>query len=382
MTSESHKNLFLRLLVFASTLVAAFWGLAKFLGSSGPALDALALGQATSAVFGHVGGVPIHCQEPSGDSTCRKALVTDADEKGVLWLGNSQLHGINQYRDGDLPGPQLVAEHLLSSNLPFASISPPNASLTEHYAIYEWVRAATAIKTVIIGLCYDDTREQGLRPSIKSALADSQTQERLQKTEFGQHLLTRISKDLSPNEDTAALNETVQEKSELALNAWASEHIGFWERRPELRGELMAKLYRFRNQVFGIKPTSIRKKIPYRYQENLEALRALLEAAKEDDVNVILYNIPIRQDLSLPYEMKNYQAFQHDTSELASRYGSKWINLEAVVPSEYWGEKSSTSLREDVEVDFMHFQAPGHEILAKEILELLEVKELDSRDKL
>ena len=45
-----------------------------------------------------------------------------------------------------------------------------------------------------------------------------------------------MSKDLSPNEDTAALNETVQEKSELALNAWASKHIRFWERRPELRG--------------------------------------------------------------------------------------------------------------------------------------------------
>ena len=144
----------------------------------------------------------------------------------------------------------------------------------------------------------------------------------------------------------------------------------------------MAKLYRFRNQVFGIKPTSIRKKIPYRYQENLEALRALLEAAKEDDVNVILYNIPIRQDLSLPYDMSDYQAFQKDTSKLAADYGSRWVNLEAVVPSEYWGEKSATSLGEDVEVDFMHFQAPGHEILAREILGLLKNNELDLRDKL
>ena len=191
MTAEPHKNLLVRALLFTASSVTAFWGLMNFLGPSGPALDALALGQGTSAVFGHVGEVQIHCQEPSGDSTCRKALVTDADEKGVLWLGNSQLHGINQYRDGDLPGPQLVAEHLLSSNLPFASISPPNASLTEHYVIYEWMRATTAIETIVIGLCYDDTREQGLRPSIKSTLADAGLKKGFRKQSLVNNCLRR-----------------------------------------------------------------------------------------------------------------------------------------------------------------------------------------------
>ena len=42
-------------------------------------------------------------------------------------------------------------------------------------------------------------------------------------------------------------------------------------------------------------------------------------------------------------------------------------SLEDLVPNNFWGQKASTNLKKNLEVDFMHFQENGHTILAKKI---------------
>jgi hypothetical protein len=41
------------------------------------------------------------------------------------------------------------------------------------------------------------------------------------------------------------------------------------------------------------------------------------------------------------------------------------------VPGELWGTKASTTVEADEELDFMHFKAAGHEILAGRLAEIV-----------
>ena len=42
----------------------------------------------------------------------------------------------------------------------------------------------------------------------------------------------------------------------------------------------------------------------------------------------------------------------------------EFINLEKTVPNSLWGEKISTSVINQKEIDFMHFKSEGHDLLA------------------
>jgi hypothetical protein len=41
------------------------------------------------------------------------------------------------------------------------------------------------------------------------------------------------------------------------------------------------------------------------------------------------------------------------------------------VPAHFWASKDGTRLSEQAEIDFMHFQAGGHTLLANEVVEYL-----------
>ena len=49
----------------------------------------------------------------------------------------------------------------------------------------------------------------------------------------------------------------------------------------------------------------------------------------------------------------------------------QFYNFEKIVPGELWGYKGSTNLLEKREVDYMHFQYKGHQILADSLIKYL-----------
>ena len=55
--------------------------------------------------------------------------------------------------------------------------------------------------------------------------------------------------------------------------------------------------------------------------------------------------------------------------KVAEDYNVHMVNLEGLVPGELWGTKDSTSLDASPELDFMHFQAAGHKLLASKLYE-------------
>ena len=47
-----------------------------------------------------------------------------------------------------------------------------------------------------------------------------------------------------------------------------------------------------------------------------------------------------------------------------------FVNLENLVAANYWGHKGSTT-GSGTEIDFMHFQEPGHKLLADTVFKLI-----------
>lgn len=171
--------------------------------------------------------------------------------------------------------------------------------------------------------------------------------------------------------ETAGIANTLQERAERGLTMWLDKHSQLWQARPEIRGQLFLGLYRLRNTLFGIKPSSKRRMIPGRYRDNMAALTAILEAATQNGIKVVLYVAPLRGGVEIPYAAEEYSSFKSEVERLANRPGVVFSNLERLVPDELWGTKDATALGGEGELDFMHFKFGGHQLLAKRLEELV-----------
>lgn len=332
--------------------------------------DAAAMGAQTTVVMATYKGDPIHCSDQRDAQSCIDAARRRGATNSALWLGNSQLHAINQARPGDVSGARVLFDRMADYGLDLVTFSQPNANLQEHLILFEYLRTQLPIKLVLLPLVFDDTREDGIRagilPLVKAALAASPAA----NTSIG-HKLVRTASEVSESNDTAGISDTVQERVERYLNLQLEKASSLWSARAELRGRIMRRLYILRNTVFGITPNSKRKVIRSRYQDNMAALAAILNSAKAADIKVIMYVAPLRRDVEIPYVEDEYAQFKREAQALAKITGAVYADLEPIVPTQLWGSKDATSASGQPEIDFMHFQAGGHQILASQLAELV-----------
>ena len=134
-------------------------------------------------------------------------------------------------------------------------------------------------------------------------------------------------------------------------------------------------LYQLRNSVFGIKPSSVRRIIKGRYKRNMMALELILSSCIRNGIVPIPYIVPIRSDVEVPYDSEEYSMFVDDLLKIAHDKGVPLHDISEAVPALYWGSKDATGLGGEKELDFMHFQAGGHKILANRIEQLLTLSE-------
>jgi|GEM_PF-695479 len=361
------------------TLGVALALLAFFQPPTKQRTEDFALGPYTSSYRAEIEGHPIHCSTLPGGPRCVDAAQHRGHKQAVLWLGNSQVHGVNAYAPGQATASVHLFEHFRRQGVEVQTFSQANANLQEHYVLFEWLRPQLPLAGVVVGLCYDDTREGNLRGGISPALDQQPVREGLGTTAFGRALLERHDERATAGDDAAALDGTLQARSEGALTGWLTENSGLWRARMAARSRVYVSLFQLRNATFNITPTSKRPKIPARYRDNLDALSAFLERAQAVKIPVQLYIAPIRNDLPLPYDMDDYRAFKTDTRALADRFGARWTDLEGIVPTADWGEKGTTRLGGGGEVDFMHFKATGHAKLADRLKPLIEALVAPSR---
>lgn len=340
----------------------------KYIGRSTDFGDAATMGVQTVSIFASIGGYRIHCQGFSHAENCLEGIEARQAKNQIIWFGNSQLHAVNQYRQGEQNAPALLNVKLAQRGFDLVTFSQGNANLQEHYAMFEYLRSRIHLKQIILPVVFDDLREDGLREEIADLLRHEKFRNFLSESDFGRHLAAKYG----PREVQETPSLTPQDYVEAKLNDLLLKSFPIWAARPEMRGDIFVGLYRLRNSVFGITPNTKRKMIPGRYADNMAALEALLKSASKAGISVLMYVAPVGvNNGERPYVDAEYQRFKVEAEILAKRYGSKYRNLEDLILEALWGQKDSTSSTNAAELDFMHFTSAGHVVLADSIDKLL-----------
>lgn len=285
----------------------------------------------------------------------------------VILSGMSQMYAINDKTTGD----QTISEHLDDALRPRGArvfgLAAPNLSNEEELllllASVDGERTRPAVW--IFGLCFDKFRNVDLRPGYQRFL-----RERPELLRRWKHLAEgkagRCSKATDKMLDTSRTLMAAKTQDSDTLESRLRRETGavlpvVGERR-DLNAGLQLGSYLFRNWVFGIKPTSKRPVIPYRYDLNREFIELLVEEAAASDVRLLMYVIPLNPQSDNPYVPAEYQAFKDWAAELCRSRGIPFENFENVVPAAQWGEFNGGP-------DFKHFRGEGHRVVARAILE-------------
>ena len=339
------------------------------IASSAPDFETLALGDQTQSIYGSYDGDKIFCGSPAEVPECLGPAARRNLAKRVVWLGNSQLHAINQSRPGQVTAPVLLAQQLRPRGVEVQALSFPNASLAELYLGYRLERRAAPVDVLVVPLFLDDTREGSIRDVLRPVALTPDIRARLAAAPAGRAILAAL-----PPATEAQHDESRQARSENVITGWLERCCGFQTMREQARGQLAIFAFELRNTIFNVTAQSVRPVIANSYNFHLAAFDQLLADAAADGTHVIAYIPPLRQDVAPPYVPAEYARFKAATRALAERRGATWIDLDRVVPGPLWGTKTAPRLGGGVELDFMHFQAPGHVAVARALTPLIEAR--------
>lgn len=295
-------------------------------------------------------------------------LVNETNDSVLLFLGNSQSHSINQMKKNDCNYIELLAKKLPD---PCLALTFPNANLQEFLLTFDYVLTKVKIKKVFLPIFMDDLREDGIRDVFFSELLHDNYQI---------HYSSQIAKQINLNLKTSygsekkqgELKSTPQDKSEDFFNNYLNQKTSFWSMRETMRGNLFNWMYMLRNTIFGIRPETVRPMISENYLKNFSSLKSILDISQYNNIEVYLYIPPIRSDVPLPYDIYENEKFKIDLKRLVGNYSNvKLKDYSTIVPGIFWGYKDPTNFIDKREVDFMHFQYGGHQILADSIFNFI-----------
>lgn len=326
----------------------------------------LALGKDTLSVSENWGGKTFTAYSPKLIKELVEetlASVQQGKSSYWLWLGNSQLHAINQVKGGDHLAPYWARESLSCSDCTIPlGVSIPNANLQEFLLLSRYVERKLNIKGMIIELPFIGLREDGIRDEL-NALVDPPLEADLSRTPAGKDVVKSIGameskgSAVGSGQGVGTKNEDFQAKLESHLENEMGNRFPIWKQRSQMKTNFLVDLYFAKNWLFNIKPNTVRKVIAIRYDRNMRALEDILMRSKDEHVPAIVYIAPIRQDIQLPYDPMEYEIWKGQVQKLSEQYGAKFFNLEKLVPVNYWGTYIGDN------IDFMHFQGPGHRIV-------------------
>lgn len=335
---------FIELIVAAAATVMVLWVAAE------QKTDFLAdgMGAAMGVDTWRHEGLPVHATSPGDIPAVVKGVRARRLPDLTLMLGNSQLHAVNQYAEGDELASGILFRDELAGGRDFVTVSLPNANLQEHQLILEQVSAVLPVRRLVLPLVFDDLRENGIRNELQALYqTGDKSGEKVKQSEPG-----------------------LRDKSEAAIERLLRGSIFGRAVREEVRGQVDFALYRLRNTVFNIQATTVRKMIPHIMDRNLQSLAAILALCKQKHIQVLLYIAPVLQEPLPPYDPADYAAFKQRVSAMASDTVT-FADLDTLIPVPEWGTKESTSLSGGEELDFMHFTGAGQRRLAAKIAALL-----------
>ena len=246
--------------------------------------------------FSHPDGTHF-CMSALDASGCIQASGQRNPAKRFLWLGASQLYGVNDRQEDDRAAPWIVFDAFRKQNIDVLSFAQPNGYPEEHLILFEHINKQIGLDGLIIGLVYDDMRESGIRPQIAAALAGP----RKNSPELSSH---------APVNRTAVHNglETWQQISERWLTAALEECCAQETLRAEARGQIALGLADARRFMESLRARYTRDLSSYRiaipaanYAKNRRALIDILDTARVHGIPVLMYIAPRPTDF-FPYD--------------------------------------------------------------------------------
>ena len=294
---------------------------------------------------------------------CQKKLLANLSQKNnsILFLGNSQTGAINHYKLGENTFISLLNEKakISRTNIEAKAIWLPNANLREFEIILMSLKSCNVKPDILfLPIFLDDLRLNSIRNELDSYQFD-----------LCNDLLKRNQKEnLSIN--------LVESKSNIEnLNYKIKSKLSIFNKINSLNEKLRVDIYKLRNFIFNIKPTSIRRVKRAAYQDNIMSLMNILDERKIGKLKTFIYIPPLLNSDNkgpIPYDKNEYSIFKNELKNICKTEKCIYLNLEKSVPNEFWGLKSSTTFNKDkLEIDFMHFTEKGHNILSEKLLDIL-----------
>ena len=334
------------------------------------------LGLNTAEIFDqHTQGV-FHLGGRHRPSEVRDAVHGFGTKPKLLWLGASQLYGVNAYREGERNAAYQVFDALIRDNVATVTVSMPLAFAEEHEIVLQYLLAKEKISGLVIGAVYGDMRHEDVRTSVAELLEDADTRRRLEATEHGRKLIERAR--LKETEKTATVPgpdrdaPTLMTATEEKITDFAEKAFGLETLRKTGRGWAILTFEDIRRYFESLRARYTRDLSAYRvqmsaknYGANWEAWREMVAAARTSNTRVLIY-IPPRPTDFFPFDQAGYETFKRDMAQLAAQNGAAFVNLENVVPNDLWGEVD-LSFGFNVRDPF-HFRAEGHRLLAQALL--------------
>ena len=296
------------------------------------------------------------------DYQCIKNLIKDLNnsEKKLLIFGNSQLGAINQFSEGEINyAHQLALKYEDDDDFIVRSIWIPNVNFTEFKEIYSSIEECSLeIDNLIIPLFLDDTRDAGIRESLK---------------DYSSKICGESNK--SGLDDNRYITFDPKKNSQL-FDYFILNNMPYLKEAKSLNTHFRTFLYKFRNTVFGITASSKRKITPKEYHKNISSLKELITLRKEKNLSSIIYIPPLLHYSSgkaIPYVRNEYKAFKDEMKRISKVMECEFYNFESIVNDDLWGFKETTSLSgNSKEIDFMHFTYLGHEIVFNKLSNVID----------
>lgn len=297
------------------------------------------------------------CIGNSNNIECQKNLLKDfkKTKNSLLFFGNSQTGSINNFNQGDQTFITYLNQLLKFQENDFEGkgIWLPNANMREFEIIYKGLKKCNLEpQFLVIPIFLDDIRIDLIRNELNN---------------FSDFLCGDISNmELNQNSIGGNLDK---------LNLQINKRIKLFNELKNLNEKFRTDIYKFRNLVFNINPTTVRPIKKIAYKNNLISLKNIIYERNTRNLETIVYIPPLlfsNKKNKIPYKETDYAIFKDEIEKICEPRKCIYFNLEKSVPNSLWGLKASTKFNKgDFELDFMHFTSKGHKVLAEKFIEIL-----------
>jgi hypothetical protein len=331
------------------------------------------LGLNTQAVFHIHPRGRFHWQYVTAPELAEAARQFDEFRK-LLWLGASQIYGINNYRPPQHNVAYRIFDASIDERAAVLTVSFPLASPEEHNVLLQHLIGKVRFSGLIIGAAFGDMRHAGLRQQIAQALDDPETRYRIEQTEQGQNLVAEAKPDRRPTPVARPEHSelSLTDRTERWITGRLEDWFGMENFRRAGRAWVLLGLQEMRRALESLRARYTRDLSRYRvpmmeqnYRTNWAAWQHMLATAKAEGIPALVYVAPRPTDF-FPFDPETYDKFKRDLATLAAAHGANFVNIEDAVPNEHWGL---------VDIGFgffardpFHFTAEGHALMADALL--------------